>query len=33
MERPDRTKAGPDSSNARFLTLTAITRHRFTSPA
>ena len=33
MERTDWLNAGLDSADARFLMLTAITHHRFTSPA
>src|SRR5579859_5411503 len=33
MERTDWMNAGLDSADARFLMLTAITHHRFTSPA
>jgi hypothetical protein len=33
MERADWLNAGLDSAGARFLMLTAITHHRFTSPA
>ena len=33
MERTDWMDAGLDSADARFLMLTAITHHRFSSPA
>jgi hypothetical protein len=33
MERTDWMNAGLDSADARFLMLTAITHHRFSSPA
>jgi hypothetical protein len=33
MERADWLEAGFDSAQARFLMITAITHHRFTSPA
>ena len=33
MERADWLEGGFDSAQARFLMLTAITHHRFTSPA
>lgn len=33
MERADWLEAGFDAAQARFLMMTAITHHRFTSPA